>query len=61
VCSSDLGHHGIKHFIETTIGFGRRIIMDRHEPLYPRAIKPGDDLSRLFDDTLQAAGVRFEG
>ena len=55
------GASGLSHFIETTIGFDREIIKDRHQPQYPRAIRLEKNHADLFDDTLSGAGVMFSG
>ncbi|MBL4727605.1 MAG: gamma-glutamylcyclotransferase [Rhizobiaceae bacterium] len=56
---NEYGSYGLAHFIETTIGFERSIILDRNEPRYPRAIELDQASAELFDKTLRGAGVLF--
>lgn len=56
---NEYGSSGLAHFIETTIGFEREIILDRSHPKYPRAIELDQTSAELFDNTLREAGVRF--
>lgn len=56
---NEYGSNGLAHFIETTIGFEREIILDRSQPRYPRAIKLDQTSAELFDNTLRSAGVLF--
>ena len=53
------GEEGLLHFIETTIGFDRPILVDRHQPLYTRHIPPEQEMADRFDTLLKEAGVRF--
>ena len=53
------GEAGVLRFMETTDGFGRAIIRDRHEPRYPRATRPAVHHLDWFDRLLKEAGVRF--
>ena len=50
---------GLDHFIETTIGFDRSIIADRHNPIYPRSVEISVREAKRFDLALKRAGVRF--
>lgn len=56
---NEYGSSGLAHFIETTIGFEREIILDRNQPRYPRAIALDQTSAELFDNTLRSAGVLF--
>ncbi|MBL4890463.1 MAG: gamma-glutamylcyclotransferase [Rhizobiaceae bacterium] len=56
---NEYGSSGLAHFIETTTGFERKIILDRSQPRYPRAIELDQTSAELFDNTLREAGVRF--
>jgi len=56
---NEYGAMGLAHFIETTTGFNREIILDRHQPQYPRAVELDQTIADLFDDTLRTAGVHF--
>jgi len=55
----EYGEEGIHHFLTTTIGFERPIVLDRHKPRYSRAVKVDAALARRFDELLAAAGVQF--
>jgi hypothetical protein len=54
----EFGEPGLRHFIETTIGFDREMICDRGQPLYPRSVEIDRGVARLFDRLLAEAGVR---
>lgn len=54
------GEQGVHDFISTTLGFGRSIITDRHQPRYPRAMAIEEPMAKWFDDLLKQAGVRFD-
>ena len=55
---NEFGADGVTHFLETTIGFERNIIMDRENPRYPRAVDLSPTETQLFDDGLRRAGVK---
>ena len=56
---AEFGDDGLAHFLETTIGFDREIVADRHAPVYKRSIALDPDLASRFDTLLKRAGVRF--
>lgn len=56
----EYGIAGVEHFIETTLGFDRTIIADRHAPRYSRAVSLEKPMQTVFDDLLQSAGVQFQ-
>lgn len=58
---NEFGDDGVSHFVETTAGFEREIILDRDRPRYPRSVNLSDDEMTLFDLSLRAAGVRGLG
>lgn len=53
----EYGQRGISHFLESTVGFNRQIILDRREPRYSRPVQLGEDEERMFDSGLRNAGV----
>lgn len=55
----EFGETGLAGFIETTVGFDRSIICDRHKPAYARATPVSRELARRFDELLVQAGVQF--
>jgi cation transport regulator ChaC len=54
------GEAGLEAFIASTLGFERRIVMDREKPYYARAVAIPADLAFRFDEMLSRAGVEFE-
>ncbi|MFZ1816162.1 MAG: gamma-glutamylcyclotransferase [Rhizobiaceae bacterium] len=56
---TEFGHDGLAHFLETTTGFSRKIVADRHDPVYPRAVKVTGEQAERYDRLLKEAGVRF--
>lgn len=57
---NEYGEAGLIAFLETTDGFERPIIEDRHAPHYPRMTQVSDDRRAWFDRLLREKGVRFE-
>ena len=57
---NEFGENGLRRFMITTKAFERRIILDRHNPRYPRAVALSRAQSGLFDQLLAEAGVSFE-
>lgn len=55
----EFGEAGLAHFLETTHGFERSMILDRGEPRYSRAVRVEAEIGERFDDLLRSAGVRF--
>ena len=56
---AEFGEEGLKHFLETTIGFDRAIVADREQPIYRRSVALAPDLAERFDTLLEGAGVRY--
>ncbi|MCG6858137.1 MAG: gamma-glutamylcyclotransferase [Salaquimonas sp.] len=56
---AEFGEEGLLHFFETTIGFDRAIVADRHQPIYKRTVTVDPHTASRFDDLLKQAGVRF--
>ena len=54
---NEYGDQGVRHFVETTKGFERPIIADRHQPMYPRNVSLADPEIALFDEALKLAGA----
>ena len=54
------GSTGLQAFLSTTIGFDRKIIVDRDNPKYPRAVNVDPDMAKWFDKLLKKSGVQFE-
>ena len=50
----EYGEEGVRHFVETTIGFERNIVTDRHAPQYPRAVTLTEPQRMLIDAELGA-------
>lgn len=50
---------GVRRFIAETEGFDTVILADRDRPIYPRAVKLGEEEQALFDEALQARGARY--
>ena len=50
----EYGEAGVRHFVETTIGFERKMVADRHAPQYPRAVKLTEPQRMLIDAELGA-------
>ena len=53
------GEAGLSAFMETTHGFDRDILEDRHAPHYPRMTVIAEDRCARYDRMLRQAGVRF--
>ena len=56
---TEYGEAGVHHFLETTVGFDRRVIADRHDPLYPRAVVLERERASWFDHLLTQHGAIF--
>ena len=56
---AEYGEEGVREFVATTAGFDREAILDRHAPLYPRAVELPPATAKRFDALLVDAGVRF--
>ena len=54
---NEYGMRGVSHFLETTFGFEREIILDRQEPRYSRPVQLTKHEIGLFDEGLKNAGV----
>ncbi|MEZ5870395.1 MAG: gamma-glutamylcyclotransferase family protein [Nitratireductor sp.] len=55
---AEFGEAGVYHFLETTLGFDRLIVKDRHQPVYPRSVSVGEEMGQWFDALLAGKGVR---
>ena len=55
---NEFGEEGVAHFVSTTRGFDRGVILDRHQPRYPRSVSLSDLEIQLFDEALRLAGVK---
>lgn len=55
----EFGRTGVHHFMETTDGFERHIHADRHDPVYPRAVRLARKEQDFIDVLLEARGVRL--
>ncbi len=55
--NNEYGDEGVKHFVDTTKGFDRDVILDRESPLYPRSVQLTNEEINLFDDELKRVGV----
>lgn len=55
------GEAGLPAFLQSTVGFQRRIVPDRHTPIYPRFVNLDPQLALEFDAMLAEAGVIFSG
>ena len=55
------GEAGLLAFMQTTRGFERDILEDRHAPHYPRMTDVPEDRRVRYDRLLREAGVRFAG
>lgn len=55
----EFGETGVRAFLHSTDGFERPVRMDRHEPVYPRAVELPDHQRELFDGLLVEKGVTF--
>ncbi len=53
------GDEGRLRFIESTDGFGREMIAERNNPVYPRAVRLSPGIYRQHDELLKGAGVKF--
>lgn len=51
---AEFGKQGVLDFLATTDGFERSVHVDRHQPIYPRAVRLSSEEQSLFDDLLQA-------
>ena len=54
---NEYGDEGVHRFMDTTIGFRRRLIQDRDFPNYPRSVTLIESEMKLFDEALKNAGV----
>lgn len=54
---NEYGNDGVSHFVNTTKGFERNILLDRSAPLYPRDVKLCEEEISLFDNELRRVGV----
>ncbi len=54
---NEYGDDGVSHFVDTTKGFQRSIMLDRAAPLYPRDVQLTKDEVGFFDAELKRAGV----
>ena len=45
----EYGDEGVRHFVETTIGFDRAIVADRDNPQYPRSVTLTESQQQLID------------
>lgn len=54
---NEYGNEGVSHFVDTTKGFERSIMLDRANPLYPRSVSLCDEEISLFDSEIKRAGV----
>jgi cation transport regulator ChaC len=54
---NEYGNEGVSHFIDTTKGFERSIMLDRDNPLYPRSVTLCDEEIKFFDAEIRRAGV----
>ncbi len=55
----EFGEAGVRGFLHSTDGFERPVRVDRHDPVYPRAVDLPDHQRALFDDLLTEKGVTF--
>ncbi len=49
---------GVRRFVAETDGFSTDLVGDRHRPAYPRSVHLADGEAALFDELLDARGVR---
>ena len=54
----EYGSRGLQDFVETTIGFEREMIADRHSPVYQRPVTLSEPEAHHFDRVLSVAGVK---
>ncbi|MCP4319395.1 MAG: gamma-glutamylcyclotransferase [Hyphomicrobiales bacterium] len=55
----EFGRRGVHGFLETTDGFERTVHTDRHDPVYPRAVRLAEEERQFFDAVLAEYGTRF--
>ncbi len=55
---NEFGVDGIDHFLDTTHGFDRDMLLDRHAPRYSRAVSLSEEEIQLFDEALRRTGVK---
>ncbi len=48
----EYGDDGVHHFVETTTGFDRHLVSDRHAPQYPRSVRLSETHQLLIDEKL---------
>ncbi len=53
------GEEGLNSFLQTTDGFDKDMICDRHRPIYPRSVVLAPATAEKFDMLLTKHGVRF--
>ncbi len=55
----EFGRSGVLDFLHSTDGFERPVHVDRHAPVYSRAVPVPDHQRTLFDTLLEERGVAF--
>ena len=52
---NEYGDEGVRHFMDTTKGFDRKLIRDRQSPKYPRPVMLSDSDATYFDSLVGPA------